>query len=236
MVIERGVIVVGNDRTGEHSPGAAAHSDPPRGRISARRAVVLQALRADGTARSADQVAAVVGLHVNTVRFHLRRLVADGLADEQVGVAGGRGRPGLFYRARPDTEGGRSYALLSQMLIDVAADVDDQRLDEVGRAWGARLLAETAPDPDGDVVSIVAAVMTSVGFAPRIDTHRNGLTVHLTHCPFVEAARRQPDLVCTLHRSVLQGVLDGVDGGLRVAELVPFATSTTCIARVRRPA
>jgi predicted ArsR family transcriptional regulator len=122
------------------------------------------------------------------------------------------------------------------MLIDIAADVDEQRLDEVGRAWGARLLADTAPNPDGDVVSTVTAVMSSVGFAPRIDTHRKGLTVHLTHCPFVEAARRQPDLVCTLHRSVLQGVLDGVAGGLRVAELVPFATSTTCIARVRRPA
>jgi hypothetical protein len=40
--------------------------------------------------------------------------------------------------------------------------------------------------------------------------------------------------VCTLHRSVLQGVLDGVGSDLRVAELVPFATTTTCVARLRR--
>jgi predicted ArsR family transcriptional regulator len=110
--------------------------------------------------------------------------------------------------------------------------VDERRLDQVGRAWGARLLAETAPADD--VVATVHAVMSSVGFAPRIEADRRGLTIHLTHCPFVEAARRQPELVCTLHRSVLQGVLDGVDGALQVADLVPFATSTTCVARVRR--
>jgi predicted ArsR family transcriptional regulator len=230
MVSEQGACVAGNDRMGEPT-APAGHTDPPRGRLSTKRAAVLRALSAGG-AMSADQVASAVGLHTNTVRFHLRRLVEDGVVCEQRGVGGGRGRPGVRYRARPGAEGGRSYALLSQMLVDLAADVDAEQLDEVGRAWGGRLLAETAPADD--VVATVQAVMSSVGFAPRIETDRRGLTVHLTHCPFVEAARRRPDLVCTLHRSVLQGVLDGVDEELRVAELVPFATSTTCLARVRR--
>jgi predicted ArsR family transcriptional regulator len=136
------------------------------------------------------------------------------------------------YRARPGVEGGRSYALLSHMLVDLAADVDEARLDEVGRAWGARLLADV--DRTEDVAGIVQTVMTSVGFEPRIDIDRRGLTVHLTHCPFVETARRQPTIVCTLHKSVLQGVLDGTDSTLRVTELLPFATASTCVARLRR--
>jgi predicted ArsR family transcriptional regulator len=195
--------------------------------------VVLQAL-AGGESMSADQVARAVGLHVNTVRFHLRRLVEDGVVSERVGPGGGRGRPGVRYRARPGAAGGRSYALLSEMLLDLNSDVDPDRLDEVGRAWGGRLLAQTVTDGARDVPRVVQAVMGSVGFRPRIETERTGLTVHLTHCPFSEAARRQPTVVCTLHRSVLQGVLDGVGSDLRVAELVPFATTTTCVARLRR--
>lgn len=221
--------MVRNDRTGDR---AADHTDPRRGRVSAKRAVVLQAL-SGGESMSADQVAAAVGLHVNTVRFHLRRLVEDGVVSERAGAAGGRGRPGVRFRARPELEGGRSYALLSQMLVDLAADVDDRRLDEVGRAWGGRLLAEIAVGAERDVASVVQAVMTSVGFEPQIDVDPGGLTVHLTHCPFAEAARRQPTVVCTLHRSVLQGVLDGLNTELRVTELVPFATPTTCLARLR---
>jgi predicted ArsR family transcriptional regulator len=230
MVIQGGSDGAGIDRTGE-----AGHLDRARGPVSAKQAVVLQALRTAGEALSADQVAAAVGIHPNTARFHLRNLLQDGVIEEHGGAPGGRGRPGVRYRMRPDAEGGRSYALLSRMLIDVAADVDERRLDEVGRAWGSRLLAETAPsDGKRNVAEIVTTVMGSVGFRPRVEKDRRGLTVHLTHCPFVEAARGAPGVICTLHRSVLQGVLDGVESDLRVAELVPFATATTCVARLRR--
>src|SRR5689334_22348693 len=100
------------------------HTDPSLGnRVGARRSLILRAL-ADGEQLSVEQVADVAGIHVNTARFHLKRLVEDGLAIETTVQTGTRGRPQALYRARLRGTGKRSYLMLAEMLSDVAATAD----------------------------------------------------------------------------------------------------------------
>ena len=58
------------------------------------------------------------------------------MVSEQRGIGGGRGRPGVRYRAHPGAAGGRSYALLSQMLMDLAADTSEVQVRYEASAAG----------------------------------------------------------------------------------------------------
>jgi predicted ArsR family transcriptional regulator len=207
------------------------HTDPPfSGRVSARRGAVLDALRAAGSDASAEQIAEAAGVHVNTARFHLKRLIEDGLVESSTVPSGGRGRPQVLFRPRGQA-GDRSYLMLAQMLSDVAATLKPGPVATVGRAWGERMLA--ASRADGDAVDRVEAVMNAIGFQPAVTRHEDGVDIELRHCPFVEVARVHPGVVCGMHQSLVQGVLDGLDSGLHVDTLAPFVTPTTCRAELR---
>ena len=56
-------------------------------------------LQARTTPATVEDVAAEVGLHVNTVREHLDRLVAAGFVASEPEVRTTRGRPRLLYRS-----------------------------------------------------------------------------------------------------------------------------------------
>lgn len=210
-------------------------TDPPLARVSSRRDVVLAALRRAPDATSAEEVAAGLDLHVNTVRFHLRRLVVDGLAEQTTETRTVRGRPRVLFRARTEASGARSYLLLAQMMAETAAATGDLGAAETtGHAWGMRLLAEadgTGAGPEGTETHL-GAVLDSVGFAPRIEPDDAGLAVTLEHCPFVEVARQHPGLVCGMHGALIQGVLDGLGSGMQVRELLPFVPTGGCMARI----
>lgn len=209
------------------------HTDPPFGaRVPSRRDAVLAALRAAEGARSAEELATTVDLHVNTARFHLRRLVEDGQAEQSTQSRGTPGRPRVLYRARVADSGTRSYLLLAQMMAETAAASGDLTAAEsTGRAWGARLLADA--DAADDVAGHLHGVLDSIGFEPEIVVEDDGLEITLHHCPFVEVARRHPTLVCGMHGALIQGVLDGLDSGVRVRELLPFVEPSRCVARLR---
>jgi len=227
---------------GEVRVAGDRHTDPEfANRVGARRGVILRAL-ADGEQLSAEQIAEVAGIHVNTARFHLKRLVEDGPATETTVASGGRGRPQVFYRARLQGTGKRSYLMLAEMLSDVAATADPGPVAEVGRAWGLRMAKElggaTGESADTErVVARVEAVMDSIGFEPHITvrgTKREPkVDIELRHCPFLEVASRHPRLVCGMHQNLLQGVLDGLGSGLHVHKLDAFVTPETCVAHLR---
>ncbi|MDP9406100.1 MAG: transcriptional regulator, partial [Actinomycetota bacterium] len=51
------------------------------------------------------------------------------------------------------------------------------------------------------------ALLRRLGYEPYQPTKR---TVALRNCPFSALAQQAPDLVCTLNRNFLQGVLEGL--------------------------
>ncbi|MFF0837593.1 MULTISPECIES: helix-turn-helix transcriptional regulator [unclassified Streptomyces] len=121
-------------------------------RRSPRRREVLDVLRAAPAPLGVAAVAERMGVHPNTVRFHLDALMAEGLVESGAEAPSGPGRPRTAYRARPgmDRGGARGYPLLARMLLSrwASADPAEARAEaeETGRAWG-RLLVDEPPTP-----------------------------------------------------------------------------------------
>lgn len=155
-----------------------------------RRRAVLRALCASRVPMSIAAIAGKLGVHPNTVRFHLDNLVADGQVER---VEPGRGRPGrppLMFRAvrRTDSTGTRRYRLLAEILASgLAAERDSRAMAlSAGRAWGRQLEAPPAGADTEETIDHLVAVLDDLGFAPERRASNGRQQVGLRHCPFLE--------------------------------------------------
>lgn len=210
--------------------------DPAEARRAGREAVrgVLRRARAP---LSAAQIGERAGLHTNTARFHLDRLVADGLAARSGEAPAGPGRPRVLYEALGDDPGPRSYALLAEMLAGGLAGQDDaaQVAVAIGRAWGRHLVERPAPGRPvdaADATGRVVELLDAVGFSPETAPAPDGVQLRLRHCPFREVAERHTDLVCGMHLALIQGALEEMRAPLRATALEPFAAPDLCLAKL----
>ena len=109
--------------------------------LPGRRDVILTLLRASAEPRSVASIADELGLHPNTIRFHIDSLLQAGRVEQVLGDSAGRGRPPTLFRAsrRMDPTGPTNYHLLAGILTDYvarkpgAADIAAQ----LGRSTGA---------------------------------------------------------------------------------------------------
>lgn len=177
---------------------------------------------------SVADVARTTGLHVNTTRFHLDRLVQEGRAGRHSESGGARGRPRILYSALAAEPGPGAHSLLAEMLTGVvsALDTDGQAVAAAGRATGGRLAV-------GDLDQLDAA-FAGLGFDQTHQDDASGVELRVRHCPFIDAAGEHPDVVCALHRGLLQGAVENLPAPLEVVDLQPFATPGSCIARLVR--
>lgn len=193
---------------------------------------VLAALRSQSRPLDVREVAKLVGLHVNTVRFHLEGLVDDGDAQRENVRNGGRGRPRTVYSAGLDpVASARAHRMLAGILTEVVAGDLNPRL--AGEREGRRLAADLGGGSPAAALEAVAADFDALGFVTESRPERPGeLLIH--RCPFVDLARRSPDVVCDAHLGVLNGMLDAANAGLRVSDLDPFVAADTCRALLVR--
>ena len=188
---------------------------------------VLDMLGGAADAQTAQQLAGVLGLHVSTVRFHLEQLEEAGLVVRETRHAPRRGRPSVVFRAL-GLDAGRARDRMIEALADALASPD--------RATGPLLAghrwADQLPTPTGTPGEAIAATFARLGFGPELA----GDTVRLRSCPFREAARRHPDVVCRVHLGLAQGLAhraapgDDVQVGLR-----PFVEQELCLLTLRAP-
>ncbi|MEO3827532.1 helix-turn-helix domain-containing protein [Actinomadura sp. B10D3] len=211
-------------------------SERPRPEKSPRRREVLDVLRDEGSPLGVTEVAERLGVHVNTARFHLDALAAEGAVERTVEQASGPGRPRTVYAPRPgmDRGGARGYRLLAQILLSrLAAEGADGRSDAVqaGREWG-RYLVERPPPfrpvTGEEATGRLTALLDDLDFAPRPD----GGVIRLRHCPFLELAEEYGRLVCDVHLGLMQGALAELDAPVAADRLEPFAEPGACLAHL----
>jgi predicted ArsR family transcriptional regulator len=220
--------------------------------VSGRRSEVLAGLRQADGPLSVTEIAALTGLHINTARFHLDALVADGLAERSAEPRNEPGRPRILYYATGPVPGPRSYRLLAEMLTGLLTslpDVERAALD-AGRGWGRHLVERAAPSEriDADeAVTRLQRVLDAIGFQPEVrprsrkskvdgkDDGKSGtdIEIWLHHCPFREVAERHTDVVCAMHLGLMQGALDELHSPVEAMSLEPFTTPSRCVARLR---
>jgi predicted ArsR family transcriptional regulator len=220
------------------------------GEAGARRARVLEVLREAGEPLGAADVAARTGGHVNTARFHLDALVAEGTVVRTLDQPSGAGRPRAVYAPRPgmNRAGTRSYRLLAQILLSNLSSAGPDAAEtarQAGRAWGGYLSGPPAPFrrlSGEEAVTRLTALLDDLGFAPEPGQSEPGQpepgqpeppsVIRLRHCPFLELAEEYGDLVCRIHLGLMQGALAELRAPVTAARLEPFAEPGACVARL----
>ena len=86
-------------------------------------------------------------------------------------------------------------------------------------------------------VASVADALTAHGFAAHAEARGNALTLVAEHCPFGEAARQYPHVLCAVDTGMVRGMLEGLYGETQPrarARVGPTATTTASPASERR--
>ena len=98
-----------------------------------------------------------------------------------------------------------------------------QDIERTGRDIGR----EIAPTGAASVDAALRDTLTGLGFQPLVERNRSGeLSCRLRNCPYRESARDNPEIVCTLHRGITQGMLDVLEPGARLLSFVPHDPDT----------
>jgi len=214
--------------------------------LSAAQATILDALIDQPEPCTVAALSAQIGQHPNTIREHLDRLSSGGLVIRTQAVAQGRGRPAWLYsavRAVGSDREAREYAALASALAAQVGRISAQPgadAIEAGRMWGRELVRESqlsqgqisGPALSPSAVAARRTVVTlldELGFAPSADARVS--VVRLRRCPLLEAAHRNPEVVCSVHLGLVRGALDelGADPGRTEAiALQPFSEPGAC--------
>lgn len=169
-----------------------------------------------------QELAERVGRHPNTVRLQLDRLADSGLLERRT-VAQARGRPRhewtIAAGAQPGGLAPQAHGRLAGWLARALSRPPGlAELEQVGREAG-REIAPRDARPVGDAMQDALAAL---GFAPRRERPApSRLRYVLRNCPYRSAVQENRDAVCTLHRGITTGLLDGIDPGARLVGFVP---------------
>lgn len=201
------------------------------------------------------ELAAELGLHGNTVRTHLQDLVTLGLVARHTDPPAGRGRPAHRYeitdegRAVPgptDPAFAEYRGLTSAFASYLARTSEDPSREAraIGRVWGEQLSSaeETTADagrgaspvvvadPAAEPVALLTRLLTRLGFTPVLPDE--GGPAHpgiaLRTCPLLDLAEEMPEVICQVHRGLVEGALGQYGAGGTVVDLVPFSEPGAC--------
>lgn len=215
-------------------------SASPTPDIVGRRELIVRMLRASTAPLSIAAIADELGVHPNTVRFHLDALVQSGRVERLLGEPAGPGRPPTVYRASRsmDRNGPSNYRLLAAVLTDHLASTarrPARTAAELGRRWGPSLVGQP---PSGRVVTKTAAltrlgtVLADLGFAPEPHSGGRSKDIRLRHCPFLDLVDDHAEVICAVHLGLMQGTLTALNGPVTVDRLDPFVEPDLCVAHL----
>lgn len=174
------------------------------------RYAIYRELAGSASPLSVRELADRLDLHPNTVRPHLEQMhEADLIAVEAV-HRGTVGRPEHRYSLAPGAPGiglePPSHTVLAALLAALAERVgaDGTEAAAAGRAFGEEAVRRAGP---GECAEQLLAELDRMGFEPASARQGPCLDVAFQHCPFRELAEAYPELVCNLHRGIVQGVV-----------------------------
>jgi predicted ArsR family transcriptional regulator len=199
-------------------------------------------LRLTGRPVSVRELSRRLSLHPNTLRPHLRRLEEAGLVSHQVRKTAAVGRPQMLYEALEGSgEGGKDYRFLAEMLCGtIRTPREIARAAGLAQEWGAYLVSQGGPKPGVRLparrnLAVLREAMAVAGFDPRFRRDGASVEVTLRACPFRDLADDYRDLVCTLHRGLIEGMLAGLKPRITLREFKPFAERGLCRLRAGPP-
>jgi predicted ArsR family transcriptional regulator len=148
---------------------------------------------------SRDQAASGAGVPRHTAKFHLDRLVADGLLETEFRRLTGRRGPGAGRPAKLYRRSARQVSLtLPPRQYELAAQIMAAALDGGGDPEALHTAAAEAGRQAG-------ASLEALGYEPH---ERDGV-VELLNCPFHALAAEHTALVCGMNLHLVGALLEG---------------------------
>lgn len=164
---------------------------------------------------SRDQAAAGVDIPRHTAKFHLDKLVDEGLLITEFKRLTGRTGPGagrpakLYRRARKEvnvTLPRRRYDLAGHVLADAASralgGVPMDTALHAAAENAAAVVLESWPPAEADGTVQLREILTRLGYEPRAD----GDVTALANCPFRQLSDDHEEVVCTLNRDFVDAL------------------------------
>lgn len=202
---------------------------------------IIEVLRAAAEPLDTATIARRLGLHPNGVRTQLQRLDRSGVVDSET-AQGEVGRPRVLWRVTPRAIAEADlphtgWAMARSLARAIPAT--PARLREVeaaGVELGLELAADIGAAGGADGQDAIGRALGALGFAPR--RHFDGAITRyeLRRCPYAEAVRENQPVVCTLHRGVVQGVLQSLGSDAELTGFVPRPPDIAgCIVEITAP-
>lgn len=183
-----------------------------------------------GSARPVDaaSIAGNIGLHVTTARFHLEQLERAGLVRRAVERGGQRGRPRILFIAAPGARDDGAQRELSEVLASaLAKDADGGRARAIraGEEWSGNYDEELqTSDP---TAAPLVRILEQLAFDPKLNPAASTIDLHA--CPFREEARRNRDVICSVHLGLIRGAARSLGHAEESAGLRPFVEPELCV-------
>jgi predicted ArsR family transcriptional regulator len=92
----------------------------------------------------------------------------------------------------------------------VAPDETAAAAADQGRSLAGRGRASRAVRPG--CVEALTDALAELGFDPAVADDGQLVTIAFTHCPYRELAEAHPELVCHLHRGLIEGFVEEIGG------------------------
>ncbi|KXZ60910.1 winged helix-turn-helix transcriptional regulator [Microbacterium laevaniformans] len=171
--------------------------------------------------RTITEIVEATGLHPNTVREHLQRLIDEGYVVSAAEHRTTRGRPRVLYSA---ADGILASSPIQRRKVRAAAERGDLM---------RRVLPGAAPELDTEALHQVDALVEDLidaGFDPLVDERE--LTVDLTPCAHASSQAEHREVLCRVHLGLMQSVLSAAGGPLAVDDMRPSCDPRECVVQL----
>ena len=172
---------------------------------------------------SIGELCDATGLHPNTVREHLQRLIEGGYVIPSIEHRTTRGRPRTLYSAATGAPGAsspvaRDKAKAAARRGDLMRSMVPDAATGLGREATYQLDA-------------LVEHLEESGFEPVFDDKR--LTVDLSPCPHAAGRSEDRPMLCRVHLELMQGVLNEAGGPLEAECVRDAVLPSDCTVQLR---
>lgn len=195
-----------------------------------------------------EEAAKAVGVPLHKAKFHLDRLVDEGLLETDFARPSGRagpgaGRPAKRYR-RSRTEVAvslpeRQYALAGELMAEAIATSTEtglavlEALNEAATNYGTRMgrtaIGERGRPSIDEAFDIACSELRSNGYEPQPEADR----VILANCPFHALRETHTSMVCAMNLALIEGLSEAIRPGALDTCLTPDS-GRCCVTIGRR--
>ena len=215
---------------GPNPAGPGDNGDMTSGRPAAYSAIssysrveILHLLQTNPQQTVGDLVTAT-GLHANTVREHLQRLIERGFVATETEKRTVRGRPRVFYRS---VDGDQVSSELHRRNVEAAVE----RGDLMRRVMPETAVGDLDPDAQHQLDAVVEQLLDG-GFDPVVDEEE--LTIDLTPCAHAESQAGHRQTLCEVHLGIMQGALSEAGGPLAIEGMRAACDPRECVIQLMR--